>query len=98
MRWLVFVIACAHADPQALYQRGRADYQRGRYQRAIDAFAEAYRATGEPELLYDMAQAFRRDHALDKALPLYRAYLQKAPHAANRAEVEERIADLRARR
>ena len=96
--WLIFLIGCAGSDPQSLYRRGMVRYQTGHYDGAISDFARAYQLSGEPALLYDMAQAYRMKHASDKALPLYRAYLRYEPHANNRPEVEERIAELRSRR
>src|SRR3954467_13376402 len=94
--WLLFA-GCGHDDSHQLYRRGMLDYQLGRYDQAITAFSRAYHISGAPALLYDLAQAYRLKHAPEKALPLYRAYLRLDPHAANRAEVERRIVELKTR-
>jgi tetratricopeptide (TPR) repeat protein len=100
MRALVFLLlaGCAHGDPEALYREGVLHYQLGEYDRAIDRFTRAYKLTGAPPLLYDLAQAYRLKRNPQRALPLYRAYLRMQPRAANRPEVEQRIAELRTRR
>jgi len=95
MRWWLFLVACAHADPHQLYLRGRAHYHARQYQLAIADFDHAYKISREPALLFDLAQAQRKNRAPDRALPLYRAYLRAQPRAANRVEVKLRIAQLR---
>ena len=101
MRWaaalLLALAACGHTDPRELYQRGRVYYRLGDYRAAIRDFEAAYLTTRAPALLYDLAQAYRLDGDRRRALPLYRAYLHDLPKAKNRAEVEERIAELEAR-
>jgi outer membrane protein assembly factor BamD (BamD/ComL family) len=87
---------CAQVDPHTLYERGRIHYRQGNYRAAIQEFESAYRASHAPALLFDLAQAHRRDGDRGRALPLYRAYLRDLPHAKNRAEVQRRIADLEA--
>jgi tetratricopeptide (TPR) repeat protein len=94
LAFLALYLGCAHADPEELYRRGMLHYELGRYPDAIDAFTRAYQASGKPALLYDLAQAYRMSRAPEKALPLYRAYLRQSPRAANRDEVERRIAEL----
>jgi tetratricopeptide (TPR) repeat protein len=86
--------SCAH-DPELLYREGVLAYQLGEYDRAIDKFTHAYKLTGAPPLLFDLAQAYRLKRNPRRALPLYRAYLRMEPRANNRPEVEQRIAELR---
>jgi tetratricopeptide (TPR) repeat protein len=88
------VALAACADPHELYQRGLVYYRLGDYRAAIHEFEAAYRTTRAPALLYDLAQAHRLDGDRRRALPLYRAYLHDLPNARNRAEVEQRIAEL----
>ena len=97
MRWWLFLVGCAHADPHQLYLSGRAHYRARQYPLAIADFDRAYKLSRQPALLFDLAQAERKSRAPEKALPLYRAYLRAEPRAANRVEVRLRIAQLRRR-
>jgi tetratricopeptide (TPR) repeat protein len=94
----LFLGGCAHGDPEVLYREGVLHYELGDYDGAIDRFTRAYKLTGAPPLLYDLAQAYRLKRAPHRALPLYRAYLRMQPRASNRPEVERRIAELRTAR
>jgi len=69
-------------------------YDLAEYEAALREFKEAYRAVEDPAFLFNIAQCHRKlGHAQD-AITFYRNYLRRAPHAANRAEVERRIAEL----
>lgn len=84
------------ARARELYENGEILYAEGRYEDAIVAFEEAYRLSGRPLLLFNMANAQERlgrwREALD-TLSRYRAYAQ----ADERDTLDRRIANLERR-
>jgi hypothetical protein len=84
-------------DAKALHSEGSRYYDLGQYERAIDRFERAYAISGAPELLLNIAQAFRLwgpAHCGD-ARTFYERYLDKRPDSTYRAEVTKRIDELR---
>ncbi|MBK9031767.1 MAG: tetratricopeptide repeat protein [Myxococcales bacterium] len=81
---------------ERLFATGKAHYDLGEYAEAATAFKEAYRLTSEPLLLFNIAQAERKQDDCAGALTAYRSYLRNLPDAPNRAKVEEFIADAEA--
>lgn len=89
----------AHADPapvpgttsepqhraQDLFNKGRIQYDLGEYQRSIELFRESYALSGEPYLLYNIAQAHRLSGDCVRALEGYRQFVRI---------IEERSADV----
>jgi tetratricopeptide (TPR) repeat protein len=69
-------------------------YQLGRYQAAIGELRRAYELRADSIYLRDIAEAYRQLGATDQALFYYDRYLSDQPDAADRDEVEERVADL----
>ncbi len=82
------------ARSKELYDQGSRAYKAGEYRRAVELFLEAYDLSGAPAILFNIAQAYRLDGACADALIYYRRSLAEEPDAANRAEVEERIAEM----
>jgi len=76
------------------YQKGTSYYDLGKYDDAIKEFEAAYEIKNDPALLYNLAQSNRLAGNSDQALHFYRTYLRYVPKAANRAEIESRIAQL----
>jgi tetratricopeptide (TPR) repeat protein len=83
----------AEAEGRDLYQKAIAHYDLAEYDRAIDEFKQAYELTNKPELLFNLAQAYRAKKDWANALHFYRTYLSRKPQAANRADVETFIAE-----
>jgi tetratricopeptide (TPR) repeat protein len=79
------------------FEDGRRAYNLGQFPEAVAAFETSYRLSGDPTLLFNVAQAHRQAGQLELALTAYRAYLRELPAAANRAYVESKIAELQAR-
>lgn len=78
------------------YESARDAFVRGDYEQALELFRRAYELSPRPGLLYNIAQTLdrlRRDRDTVDAL---RAYLEAAPEARNRQEVEARIGVLEA--
>jgi hypothetical protein len=64
------------------------------YEEAIREFASAYKIKDDPNLLFNLAQAYRLGGRREEALREYRMYLNKVPNAPNRHEVEALIDGL----
>lgn len=93
--------AFAQADSvaRAHYETGVRKYNLGRFEEAAEEFQAAYESSGDPALLYNIAQAYRQARNYSKALFFYKTYLsasaQKGTEVTNRAEVEQRIAEAK---
>src|SRR5262245_4657237 len=76
------------------YEKGAVEYNLGHFAEAIAEFEKAYQLDRAPVLLFNIAQAHRQSGNNERAAFFYRRYLEQAPTAANRPEVEKRIKDL----
>jgi tetratricopeptide (TPR) repeat protein len=81
-------------EMKQLYERATRAYDVGKYNEAIEDYQKAYEIGGDPPMLYNIAQAYRLNDQPSEALRFYRRYLQRAPGARNREDVERKIADL----
>jgi tetratricopeptide (TPR) repeat protein len=79
---------------RGLFQAGKAAYEAGSYDEALDLFEQAHARSGRPGLLFNIGQVADRLRQDEKALSAFRSYLEQVPDAENRAEVESRIAAL----
>jgi hypothetical protein len=86
----------AQASPEgkAFFDAGVKHYNLGHFQEAIVEFEKAYNADPAPILLFNIAQSHRQLNNKERALFFYRRYLEQAPAAPNRGEVEQRMKDL----
>jgi tetratricopeptide (TPR) repeat protein len=75
------------------YQRATRAYDLQKYQEAIDEYQKAYEISGDPPMLYNIAQAYRLADQPAEAVRYYRRFLQRMPNARNREDVERKIAD-----
>lgn len=92
-------VHAAEADgdrARSLNNQGSAAYELGSYDEAISRFTEAYKVYPDPRILFNLAQAYRKKHAYEHALELYRTYLHNQPDAVNRQVVEALIPELEA--
>lgn len=76
------------------FEAGRAAYDAGDYQEALQRFQQAHDLSKKPELLYNIGLAADRLRYNRAALQAYRAYVRQLPTAVNRIEVENRIRAL----
>jgi tetratricopeptide (TPR) repeat protein len=83
-------------EAKGLFAAGRAAFDAGRYEDALDYFQRSHAISGRPALLYNIALAHDRLRNDEKALQGYEAYLAAVPDAANRTDVETRAAAIRA--
>ena len=85
-----------HARGQRLFDEGAQAFERGEYDQAIAKFEDAYPLYPEPLILFNIASAYRKQHACVDARTYYRRYLQTNPDAAYRKKAEERLAEMEA--
>jgi hypothetical protein len=81
-------------DMKLLYEKATRAYDVGKYQEAIEEYQKAYEIGGDPPMLYNIAQSYRLNDQPGEAIRFYKRYLQRAPSARNREDVERKIADL----
>ena len=91
-------VAEVHDDARAreLYEIGDEFYANGRYEAAEEAFAEAYRLSGRPLMLFNLANAQERSGRWERALVNLRAYREHAP-ATEHESLDARIQALERR-
>lgn len=81
---------------RALFVQGSEHYEAGRLQEALQAFLESWRTVRNPMLAYNVARTYERLGDAENGIRFYGYYLRHAaPDASERADVEERIANLR---
>jgi len=81
------------------YQKGARDYERGRYQAALQAFESALAASPQPDFHLSIARCHERLGQWERAAAAYQQFLSVRPSGKESAEARERLADvsLRAR-
>ena len=84
------------AEEQRLYAEGLAAWNAGDARAAEHAWSEGYRVARDPAFLVRMGEAEEKAGAPAEARETYRRYLREAPDAADRADIEARIARLSA--
>ena len=100
--WFLFLLCVsfdqAFADPflaSVNFHEAEKQYQTGDYIKALDQYAAAYREEQDAVYLFNLAQCYRKLGDPVAAAFLFERYLQEAPAAPNRAQVEESIAFLK---
>lgn len=89
---LALALAAALAEPaNPDYDAGSAAFADGRYHEAARKFERAYEHDPQPLVLYAWAQAERLAERCDRAVPLYRQYLELDPSDDDVATVREAI-------
>lgn len=78
------------------FEEGKKAFRLGDFDAAIEEWKAGFRIQPDAVFLYNIALAYREKQELHKAVFFYRSYLKEAPKADNRAEVEERIAEMEA--
>src|SRR5687768_9802487 len=84
------------ARARELYDNGALLYDEGRYDDAVAAWAESYRLSGRPLLLFNMANAMERLGRYEDAMTLLSRYRAFAP-AEDRETLDRRIRNIEAR-
>jgi hypothetical protein len=96
---LSFATVAAGADPptsdaKAHFSRATAHFAVGEFAEAAEEYQAAYMAKQDPALLYNAAQAYRLAGKHQRALILYKNYVQLYPNESNIGEVKAQIAKL----
>jgi tetratricopeptide (TPR) repeat protein len=76
------------------YEKATRFYDLAKYGDAIREYEEAYLLVADPNLLYNMGQAYRLWDKPEEAIRCYKNYLRNRADASNRADVERKIAEL----
>lgn len=76
---------------KARFRVGKQAFDEERFDDAAQAFLDAYRFSGRSELLFNVAQSFRRAGHLQKAADYFQQYLEERPDAPNADAVVEAI-------
>lgn len=84
-------------EARARFDSGAQAFSEGRYKDAIDFFLDANRIAPNPAFSYNIGLAYEQLGDASDALRYYRDYLRRLPDAADRAEVEGRVATAEAR-
>lgn len=79
-----------------LFQSAREAFAVGEYERALSGFQQAYDLSRRPALLYNIGTTLDRLRRDDEALAIFEQFLREDPETPNRAEIESRVAQLRA--
>jgi tetratricopeptide (TPR) repeat protein len=84
----------AHADEppspaEALYDQGQAAYAREDYTTAIEKWRASYTLSGEHELLFNLAQAYRLTGDCTRAIVMYKRFIAVDPTANQRPLAED---------
>jgi hypothetical protein len=82
------------ADEQRLYEEGLRALQAGDARGAEKSWKAGYSIARDPAFLVPIGEAQEKAGAPGEAVDSYRRYLREAPDAADRADIEQRIARL----
>lgn len=89
------LVVASRAEAQtakALYERGLRSYNIAEYDKAIDDFKKSYELSSRPELLFNIAQAYRLKGDCTTAMRFYKNYQREEQSAAkDRSEVGRAI-------
>jgi hypothetical protein len=78
------------------YRKGTAAYNLGKYAEAAQEYELSYRASLDPALLFNVAQAYRLAGDKKKAVTAYKSYLRSAPNGDKRELAEARVREIEA--
>jgi len=77
-------------------ENGRRAYNLSHWDEAVADFEKAYQLSGDPALLFNLAQAHRQAGHGNEALHFYKAYLREQPAGPNREIAEKQLNELQA--
>jgi hypothetical protein len=82
------------AQARKHFDQGRRLFDLRHYMESVLEFESAYRLSGDPAFLYNIAQAYRLADRPEEAIHYYNTFLKRAPNTSSRAEVERRLNEL----
>lgn len=83
------------SEARAHYEKATSHFAVGEFAEAAAEYQAAYKLKPDPALLYNAAQSYRLANNPDKALILYKNYVQLYPNESNADEVRSQIAKLK---
>ena len=85
----------ARSKAEKIYARGVKAFDEKRFDKALEAFEEAYLLDPVPILLYNIARAHEELGAFEEASRYLTRYLDRVPDADDRPQIEQRLNLLR---
>jgi hypothetical protein len=82
------------SDGRSHLKRANALAGEGDCDAAIVEYTKAFELLGDPVVLFNRAECYRRTGSSEDAVDDYRAFLDKVPNAPNRADIEAKIVAL----
>lgn len=76
---------------RAAFEAGQTAYEAGRFEEAATQFERSFALSQEPDILFNLANAYDRLRRDREALESYRRYLELRPDTSDRAQIEARI-------
>lgn len=76
------------------FKQGKAFQDAGAYERAAEEYKLAYEADKRPEMLFNIAQAYRLAKLKERALFFFKHYLEKQPNGAGADEARKHVVTL----
>jgi tetratricopeptide (TPR) repeat protein len=89
--------ALKQAEGRASFEDAESHYKLQEYDIALKDYAESYRITKAPEILFNIGQCYRQLNKPEEAIKSYKTYLREIPNAPNRVNVEATIAEMEAK-
>lgn len=80
------------------FQVAASYYEQADYESALREFLSAYRLSNRAQLLYNLSLCYQQLGNLEEAVSNLERYLAEVPEIENRAALEHRLGNLRARR
>jgi hypothetical protein len=87
-------VAGPRADANAHYKTGNAAFDSGDFATALREYEAAYRESGDPDILFDLAQAARFTNHFERAKKAYTDYLAQVPNAPDKDAIRNGLAQL----
>lgn len=82
---------------KVFFDKGEKLFALGRFDEALEQYQKAFDAKPIPAFLYNIGQCYRNLGEYEEAIHSYKQYLQRAPDAENREQVETLIDTLEAK-
>ena len=82
-------------EARAFHERAKAAFALSHYAQAADFFEKAFELKSDPALLYNAAQSHRLAGNKQRALTLYQNYLRVYGRDERRAQIDQRIEELK---
>jgi tetratricopeptide (TPR) repeat protein len=81
-------------DARKRFVSGSRHYDLREYPAVLEDFKESFRLSGDPSLLFNIAQCHRLLEHYEDALASYKRFLARSPETPVRPEVERRMAEI----